>query len=328
MPSRKRSPEEKSTRKPETARPTTDYAALLARAQSAAPEQSKPTPAAAPERETRPQAARALDFAREFPGYPQNAEERASLPGRITELKDRYERELPSAELQAFEALAQLLPNIRLQAELSDKTQRFDSAEIKQKYRELTQYQFLLTNLAINNVDNPDFMRAFWKSAKKINGSQGGPGLVDRYRSGVISTVATYKAFEALGGTPKLSHPDNDAFDAIDVWADEQHAVQVKGEKEDTLAFYKTDEIDHPGVEIESDSDVKVFSPVTDNEVVKFRDKVGRYARRVGKPVEGYFVRIPYSMIDPDTGKPSATLLDAMRAKLAPAAIPTTETPS
>ena len=49
-------------------------------------------------------------------------------------------------------------------------------------------------------------------------------------------TISVFKIFEALGFSPKLSHPKEDAFEAIDMWSGAGDAVQIKGTRDDNAA--------------------------------------------------------------------------------------------
>jgi hypothetical protein len=189
------------------------------------------------------------------------------------------------------------------------------------KVRSLTEYQYLLAHFVLERSGDDVYMRRFWKSAVTIAEKAGkSADNITRLKIGVLSTVATIKALDSLGYEPELAHPEQDAYDAIDVWTGEHKALQIKGAGSE-LEVYRTDQVDFPAVRLDgSGESVKLISTSSterlEKDLAKFATKVDNVSAREGRPVEGLFIRIPYSRIDHATGEPSAALVEELRQYL------------
>ena len=80
-------------------------------------------------------------------------------------------------------------------------------------------------------------------------------GLLNSYdinKRGILSQVAIFKTLEELGYTPELSHPKEDAFNAIDVWIEADKPLQVKSSKnKEAVMVVNTDKIAFPGIVVD-----------------------------------------------------------------------------
>jgi hypothetical protein len=181
----------------------------------------------------------------------------------------------------------------------------------------------LLTNFALNNIEDAEGMKAFWESLFTTADKAGNHDIAARIKTGVLSTVATMKCLEAIGAKPALSHPREDAYNAIDIFAGGR-AIQVKRGHRGEKMLYTTDDLDFPGPEIvNEDGSVSHFSAEIDRgaeqDLMTFRRKVADYSRDIGHEVKGYFIRLPYDKIEPDTGKPTEELIAQVRQEFADA---------
>ncbi len=242
----------------------------------------------------------------------------ANSKGEINEdvenIKTTYQEKY-SNQLEGVESLFELAPFLLLSKKISNK-EIDDREERKKAYEELTQYQFLLTHFISINSRDKDFLNIFWETARGIAEKTGCLKEFNITKRGIITQVATYKIFEELGENPKLSHPKEDAFRSIDLWTDENHAVQVKSSYEDEIKIVETDEITFPGVQIEENSRIKQFSSNHFQEAQKFKAKVKDYEKISNKKLDGYFIVIPYSKVDFITGEPSKELIEFVRDNL------------
>jgi hypothetical protein len=244
---------------------------------------------------------------------------------KTAELTEQFLGQYPN-EKQTIVALTELTNFIR-------GVQRLDNPEPGDRHKDrkriikgLCEYQFLITSFAINNADDSEVMSEFWAAATKMARKAGGYDEYERTKAGVLPAVTTHKLFEILGLNPSLSRPFEDAFQSIDMWigTGESSAVQIKRKFEDEttdehVVIERTDTLTSPGVLAKgSDGEAKHYSPQSDSpeDVRKFTMKVDDYARQLGHPIQGYFIRIPASQIHPDTGMPSETLIEEVRTKL------------
>ena len=148
---------------------------------------------------------------------------------KISELKARYKTEYPN-QIEGIEVLFGLPEFLRTQADINkqkqEKSHHLSQPEVKQQFKNLTEYQFLMTHFILQNSNDKAFLSDFWNILEKIGGQMGNLRDVHTQRNGVLTQVAVYKILEQLGERPRLSHPDEDAFEAIDLW--------VAGEKGNT----------------------------------------------------------------------------------------------
>jgi hypothetical protein len=136
-------------------------------------------------------------------------------------------------------------------------------------------------------------------------------------RRGVVTQVATFRIFKELGFTPVLSHPEEDAFQSIDLWSDAEHPVQVKSTSEEKPDVVATDEISFPGVEIKRGNALEHFTSKLFHDAQKFKMRVEAYRKASKKEnLKGYFVVVPYAKVDFITGEPDRELVESVRRKL------------
>lgn len=229
----------------------------------------------------------------------------------VESIRTTYEEKY-STQLEGVESLFELAPFLLLSKKINNK-EISNKDERKKAYEELTEYQFLLTHFISLNSHDKDFLNIFWDTARGIAEKTGCLKEFNITRRGIITQVATYKIFEELGENPKLSHPKEDAFQSIDLWTDENHAVQVKSSYENDVKIVETDEITFPGVQIEEDSKIRQFSSNHFQEAQKFKAKVKDYEKTSNKKLDGYFIVIPYSKVDFITGEPSKELVEFVK---------------
>ena len=167
-------------------------------------------------------------------------------------------------------------------------------------------------------------MRQFWESAQTLaEKAAKDADSIKRLRVGILSTVASMKALDALGYKPELAHPEQDAYDAIDMWTGDHQALQIKGSSgyHQQLEVYRTDTVEFPAVRLDHEGKpVKMISTGSagrlERDLAKFATKVDDISVREGRDVEGLFIRIPYARINDATGQPSPDLLEELRLKL------------
>jgi len=190
------------------------------------------------------------DIARDLPVRVDRDPDKARA--QANEAATKYMEQFPD-QLQAIAVISEIGSVIRTQDKLQ-RHERMSPRELEDAFRDLTEYQFLITNFALHNIDNMEAMREMWSALFKVSEKMGGAETVAKLKTGVLSTVATMKCLEAMGAKPALSHPDDDAFRAIDINLAGTRAVQVKrGYETDDRILFTTDEADFPGAEFQNE---------------------------------------------------------------------------
>lgn len=184
--------------------------------------------------------------------------------------------------------------------------------ERKKLFQSLTEYQYLLTHFLIANNQDEEMLSLFWEAME----SRAGIDYARRFeglRYGVLTQVAIYRVFEKLGIRPKLSHPAEDAFNAIDMWVMKDAAVQVKGDSvSHSPIIVNAQEINFPGVEISSLNSKRHYN----NGYGMFRAKLNAYRRKTGKDVAAFYVVLSHKSFNPITGEPSKNAVEFFKQKL------------
>jgi hypothetical protein len=216
-------------------------------------------------------------------------------------------------------------------------------------FRQLTEYQFLVTHYVLSNNQDAKFMEKFWKLlraiyveiANAINKELCNLSLERKsltrsvfrwFKSGILAQVAAFEILKELGMSPQISHPDQDAFYSFDLIArtereedNKQIVVQVKSEKGITYPIifkFKIDgtikELSFPSSSDPLSSEKKKFFPLIKvlKEIKYLLRGIRIYKESVGEEVTGYLIFIPYSGIDHNTGKPSQEIVDYCREKI------------
>jgi len=220
---------------------------------------------------------------------------------RIKELEEVYLREYPD-QLEGVTILFEMANFLNLSVQVASDKEEFKAK--KDDFEYLTQYQFLLTDFIVYNGKDKAFMEKFWKVWAKIAQDQNLLNEFNKLKRGIMSQVAVHRLFAELGFAPKLSHPREDAFDAIDIWTERGEVVQIKGTRV-------------PATQIEHKSTLKYLNSYMFQEAQRFRAKLKRYNQRTGKDAKGYFVVIPYSKFDPITGEPDEDFVRQVKKELA-----------
>ncbi len=186
-----------------------------------------------------------------------------------------------------------------------------DEEELLAAYKDVTEYQFLVTHYVASQMENAPALKELWSRLREKARLQKEEQNFNMFQRGIVTQVATHKIFKELGFQPRFSHPRDDAFKKIDLWSDAKHAVQVKGSAHESFGIFETDEVGPAPVEISQDGKTrKLF----DSDLRSFKTKL----RSFGADVKGYFIVIPSDKIDFTTGQPSKELIDLVRQKIYP----------
>lgn len=242
---------------------------------------------------------------------------RSGDQSQIDEIQRRYEERYPN-QLLGVTALFEIVPYLNQQEALDTKS--VPSKE-RGKFIELnTQDAFLLTHFLSSNSADKEFVRLFWDAAERMAKDAGKLKTLNKMRRGILSQVAVKKVFDSLGMKPRLSHPKEDAFEATDLWTESGEAIQVKGHTKGA-AIVPTDNVSAVGVQVKGRDGELHFDSYLNNEMQKFRMKIGKYGLRTGRDIKGYLIRIPYSEFDAVTGEPTGKFIDFIRQELSEAGV-------
>lgn len=235
----------------------------------------------------------------------------------IAQLKERYFTEFPD-QLEGVEALFGMQDFLERSAELGRRRSRPNYTAEAKSYQDITEYQFFFTHYLLNAGDNKAFLQRFWTAAEGIADRIGHREELNKLRRGLLSQVAAFRVLEALGREPHLSHPSEDAFRAVDLWAGDDTAIQVKGEARrlDQPAVVEADDVAFPAVETRSVDDRTYFNANLQKTNARFRMKLRQYGAQTGKRYRGYVLVIPNQKIDFVTGEPAPELVAKFRELL------------
>jgi hypothetical protein len=240
----------------------------------------------------------------------------AAMSAIKTEYHDRF-REDPET-LEGIMALFQVVPMIERQRELDRQAEtkrgRWDD-ERCQLVKEAAEDNFLMSHFILMNNEGKELLRAFWSVAEQLAREAHSLDSFNRMRKGILSQVAVQRVAERIGLKPYLSHPTQDAFNAIDMWTDAGEAVQIKGGSPD-LAIVPSDETAATTTEVMTAKGPRLIDSYLLREHVKFRGKLKKYSEVRGQETKGFLFTVPYSEFDAITGEPTDAAVEFLRDNL------------
>ena len=141
---------------------------------------------------------------------------------------------------------------------------------------------------------------------------------LEKLKLGTLSQVAIMHALEAAGHRSNIVHPDDDAFNQIDLTIGGNEVIQVKGmsKKKMDMTVLEIDEVVLPGLKVKA-KDGKEFH-ITDYLAQKhsqFREKIKDYQERLKlkEPIKGYMIAVPYERFDSVTGVPDEDFVNFVK---------------
>ena len=166
-----------------------------------------------------------------------------------------------------------------------------------------------LTAFILENGGDAEMCAEFWRVL--ANSAPNDRRYVEALKRGVVSQVASHKLLESVGHTPELSTPEEDAFDAIDLWGEgdeAREAVQVKASG-DKFEIVEVETITPPCLITRDGEELNAYNTPDFESIRRFAIKAERYAERKGQKVRAFFMIVPRSKFDADTGEPTADLV-------------------
>jgi hypothetical protein len=256
-----------------------------------------------------------------FARNPSDAEVRA-LSESLSEMYPADKETITAlAELPGFFATERDLEESRRMEEMGYLSKEARKEEYRKRMRlveRLTEYQFLLTDLIVRSKDR-EYLLRFWDSTEKLAAIDHSQPEMGKMKDAVLSQAAIYLLFDELGKHPRLSHPKEDAFNAIDLWTDDHQAIQVKGApKSETFEVVPAaDTIAFPGIAFADGQKTKHYNSYITAERQYLRAKLDHYAKATNQEIEGYLMVIPRNRRDQVTGQPDASIVEAARGVFA-----------
>ncbi|MDP3770972.1 MAG: hypothetical protein Q8R16_01585 [bacterium] len=235
----------------------------------------------------------------------------------IARLKDRYLSEFPD-QLEGVEVLFGVREFLEQSVELGKRRGRPNYLAEAKPFQDITEYQFLFTHYLLSAGEDKTFLQRFWNVADQIADRIGQRAELDKLRRGLLSQVAAFRVLQELGREPHLSHPSEDAFRAVDLWAGDDTAIQVKGEARrlDQPAVVEVNDVAFPVVKTRSADDRAHFNANLHKTHARFRMRLREYGQLTGKAYRGYVLVIPNQKIDFVTGEPAPELVAKFRELL------------
>lgn len=237
----------------------------------------------------------------------------------IQVLKKEYQERYPD-EMEGIEVLFGIREFCLKQKQFEKERSELTPEEKIKQFRDFTEYQFLFTHFILQYGGDKELLDNFWKAQAALAERCHVLNGFNILRRAQMSQVAVYKILEGLGIKPKLSHPDEDAFQAIDLWAEGDKAIQIKGWDEEVPAVAETEHLVFPSMQVdESSKKSKFFSSAEyfNNKNIQFRAKIRAYGARTQREIKGFMFVVPYSKIDFVTGEPAQELIEFFKQELA-----------
>lgn len=230
----------------------------------------------------------------------------------IEKIKKFYESTYPD-QLEGITALFELNSFFNTNEQMK-RHKNWDEEKLKMVEQQ-TQYQFLLTDFVAHNSQDKEFLSVFWAAAERLAEKTNHLRELNLMRKAVLSQVAIFKVLEALGFNPKISHPKEDSFSAIDIWADQEKVIQIKGDGKSPVII-ETKTIGFPGIELEQESQVNHYDSQIAYHFYKFQVKISEYGHVIGKNLKGYLISVPYEKFDFITGEPDKEFAETINQQL------------
>jgi hypothetical protein len=233
----------------------------------------------------------------------------------FSRLKQEYRSRYSGDQQEGMQAMFEWVPFLKLSAGIK-KTENLNGEQRKQLFVELTQYQYLLTHFIKNNIENREFIKNFWAVLERLAENTNFSSRFEIIKKGILTQVATYKIFEYLHKHPHLSHPEQDAFEAIDLLTETGDAIQIKSTQTEKPEFIEIDtQVAVGGVEVE-DKRKKTVANISSHYQYKVQlagEKMESYINRMNqggaRRVKAFMLVVPMNMVDQITGKPNTELV-------------------
>lgn len=189
-----------------------------------------------------------------------------------------------------------------------------ESQELRDEiFETLTSFHMEMTAFIADRSEDKEVVEELWSLLAEAVSDPEDREQINRMRTGVLTQVAVQKLFEASGGAPHLSSPEEDFRHAIDLWLDDHTAVQIKGVRGNVNRLItRTETIGFPATVSKN----RYVNSSIMHELSRFKFKIEEYARTTERDITGLLVAVPYDQIDHVTGKPSDALVERIKKEL------------
>jgi len=233
----------------------------------------------------------------------------------INKLKEIYQAEFPD-QLEGVELLFGLPDFLAIDRKLKG-AEKISPEKRRGMFRELTEFQFLITHYLITNGGEKDFLKLFWEVSDKVADKMNSLKTWQSIRRGVLGQVSSYRIIDAIGQKPVLSHPDEDAFNSVDLWSANETALQIKSSQYVTEpALMESDQMSSTSIKTSTEKDDLYFTDKYFHDNQSFNMSIKKLGEKTHRNIKGYFLVIPVSKIDFVTGEPDKGLIEFFKNKI------------
>lgn len=228
------------------------------------------------------------------------------------ELKQKFIKENPeSAEIIEIMFGIKEVANIEQELRIAKSRKiRIEKEKLKEMMRDLTQWNFLVTHFFSRTKDKL-FANSFWAelgAIYKLFSDRPLRGI----RKGIIGQVGVYKTLEKLGLRPKIAHPNEDAFEKMDLLVSlptTEVAIQTRYTRKIKQPLIIKDDIDYPSVLLESLDKETYISHYDIEQMTRLSESCRKKSKQTGKKIQSFYLVIPEGSFDSNTGEPSEEFL-------------------
>lgn len=252
-------------------------------------------------------------------GLKESCSEPKIFDGKYAELKEEFIKINPG-EAEIIEAFFEIKSLAEAQKEIQsfkDKGKKIEREKLKELMRDLTEWQFLMTHLLTQFKDKSS-AAIFWSELGSLYKFFSGESLRG-HKKGVIGQIGVYKTLEKFGLRPKIAHPDEDAFEKMDLSVSlptAETAIQTKYTERIKQPLVIKDDIDYPSVLLEKLDKETYISHYDIEQMMRLRESCRKKSARTGKKIEALYLAIPEGSFDPDTGEPSEEFLKQIEPEI------------
>ncbi len=130
------------------------------------------------------------------------------------------------------------------------------------------------------------------------------------YRKGLLSQVAAWHLLKKIGKKPQLSLPEEDEHYSIDMWGDNNTAIQVKTGGKTYIS--KVNKVAFPAL-VYKDGENKRFVDTAKQTKARFVVDLERFKKKTGRDIEGYWLNIGVKDRDDITGEPTEEAVERIK---------------
>lgn len=234
-------------------------------------------------------------------------------------LKQEFIRNYPE-EAEVIEAIFDIKYVDEIEKELilsKEQKKKIEPEKLKEMMRDLTRWQFLVTHLLSQNQDK-SFAISFWSEIGTIHKLFSDRPLRGR-KKGIIGQVGVYKTLKKFGLQPQIAHPDEDAFEKMDLSISlptAEAAIQTKYTERVKQPLVIKDDVDYPSVFLEKIDKETYISHYDIEQMMRLCESCRKKSARTGKKIEALYLAIPEGSFDPDSGEPTEEFLKQIEPEI------------